>query len=301
MLDRSPGRPLMTDARAEGRPAGADPETPAGRPATAVGLTGQLRWAWRTLTSMRTALILLFLLALGAFPGSMLPQEGTDPASVDQYFTAHPALAPWLNHLGLFNVFAAPWFAAIYILLFASLVGLRGAADVQAGRFGSDASAAGAAQRGPVAALGRLRQRLPPARRPKWRRKCWPATASGCAPAATIRRHDGTGSPPRRATCAKQATCCSTWHCSACWSRSRWAGCSATRPTSCWCRASASPTPSSRLDEFYPGRFVTSNDLAPFSITLNKFDASYITSGAQRGQPSAFDAQVSYTATPAGR
>ena len=81
------------------------------------------RWAWRQLTSMRTALILLFLLALGSVPGSILPQEGSDPASVTQYFTSHPALAPWLNRLGLFNVFAAPWFAAIYILLFASLVG----------------------------------------------------------------------------------------------------------------------------------------------------------------------------------
>ena len=84
---------------------------------------GWLRWGWRQLTSMRTALILLFLLALGSIPGSVLPQEGTDQSSVQQYFTAHPTLAPWLNRLGLFNVFAAPWFAAIYLLLFASLIG----------------------------------------------------------------------------------------------------------------------------------------------------------------------------------
>src|SRR6202161_4437020 len=84
---------------------------------------GWLRWGWRQLTSMRIALILLFLLALASVPGSILPQEGADPASVQQYFTSHPALAPVLNHLGLFNVFAAPWFAAIYLLLFASLVG----------------------------------------------------------------------------------------------------------------------------------------------------------------------------------
>ena len=81
------------------------------------------RWAWRQLTSMRTALILLFLLALGSVPGSILPQEGVDPASVTQYFQSHPGLAPWLNRLGLFNVFASPWFAAIYLLLFASLIG----------------------------------------------------------------------------------------------------------------------------------------------------------------------------------
>jgi cytochrome c biogenesis protein len=72
---------------------------------------------------MRTALVLLFLLALGSVPGSVLPQQGSDPASVQQYYVAHPWLAPLMNHLGLFNVFAAPWFAAIYLLLFASLVG----------------------------------------------------------------------------------------------------------------------------------------------------------------------------------
>ena len=57
----------------------------------------------------------------------------------------------------------------------------------------------------------------------------------------------------------------------------------------------------SALDEFYPGRFVTAADLGPFAITLNRFDASYIPSGPQRGQPSAFDAQVSYTEQPGGR
>ena len=72
---------------------------------------------------MRIALVLLFLLALASVPGSIVPQEGSDPAGVTQYFAAHKTLAPLLNHLGLFNVFAAPWFAAIYLLLFASLVG----------------------------------------------------------------------------------------------------------------------------------------------------------------------------------
>src|ERR1700722_18373716 len=89
----------------------------------AYGLAGWLKWAWRQLTSMRIALVLLFLLALGSVPGSILPQEGNNAAGVQQYFTSHPALAPLLSHLGLFNVFGAPWFAAIYLLLFASLVG----------------------------------------------------------------------------------------------------------------------------------------------------------------------------------
>jgi cytochrome c biogenesis protein len=37
-----------------------------------------VRWAWRQLTSMRTALVLLLLLALGAIPGSVIPQSGVD-------------------------------------------------------------------------------------------------------------------------------------------------------------------------------------------------------------------------------
>ena len=83
------------------------------------------RWAWRTLTSMRTAVILLALLALAAVPGSLLPQRNvaTDPMAVTRYVQDNPELAPWLDRLGLFEVFASPWFAAIYILLLASMTG----------------------------------------------------------------------------------------------------------------------------------------------------------------------------------
>src|SRR6202042_3870548 len=99
------------------------PTAPPRQAAPRLGPGGWLRWAWRQLTSMRTALILLFLLALASVPGSVLPQEGIDPAAVTQYYTSHPGLAPILNRLSLFSVFAAPWFAAIYLLLFASLAG----------------------------------------------------------------------------------------------------------------------------------------------------------------------------------
>ncbi|HEY4704023.1 MAG TPA: cytochrome c biogenesis protein ResB, partial [Streptosporangiaceae bacterium] len=92
-------------------------------PAGHFGVVAWARWGWRQLTSMRVALVLLFLLALGSVPGSLLPQQGIDPAAVQEYFTAHKSLAPILNRFGLFNVFAAPWFAAIYLLLFVSLAG----------------------------------------------------------------------------------------------------------------------------------------------------------------------------------
>ena len=81
------------------------------------------RNTWRGLTSMRTALVLLFLLALAALPGALLPQYSLNPERVRTYHTEHPTLAPILDRLGLFEVFASPWFAAVYLLLFVSLVG----------------------------------------------------------------------------------------------------------------------------------------------------------------------------------
>ena len=82
-----------------------------------------LRRAWRQLVSMRTALLLLFLLALASVPGSFLPQRTLNPVEVQAYFVEHPTLAPLLDRLALFDVFASPWFAAIYLLLFVSLIG----------------------------------------------------------------------------------------------------------------------------------------------------------------------------------
>ncbi|HTW19807.1 MAG TPA: cytochrome c biogenesis protein ResB [Mycobacteriales bacterium] len=82
-----------------------------------------LRQLWRQLTSMRTALLLLALLALAAIPGTVIPQRGLDPVKVNSFLAAHPHLGPLMDKLSLFDVFAAPWFAAIYLLLALSLVG----------------------------------------------------------------------------------------------------------------------------------------------------------------------------------
>jgi cytochrome c biogenesis protein len=72
---------------------------------------------------MRTALVLLFLLALAAVPGSLLPQRPLNPTKVDTYLKTHGAWGRFLDHLGMFDVFGSAWFAAIYLLLFVSLVG----------------------------------------------------------------------------------------------------------------------------------------------------------------------------------
>ncbi|MFD0740966.1 cytochrome c biogenesis protein ResB [Phytohabitans flavus] len=100
-----------------------DPPVTSPRPRRANPVLALLRNSWRQLTSMRTALILLFLLAVAAIPGSVLPQRGVNIDDVDRYFVEHPDLAPVLDRLGMFEVFASVWFSAIYLLLFTSLVG----------------------------------------------------------------------------------------------------------------------------------------------------------------------------------
>ncbi|WP_407441228.1 cytochrome c biogenesis protein ResB [Rhodococcus sp. (in: high G+C Gram-positive bacteria)] len=82
-----------------------------------------VRNTWRGLTSMRTALVLLFLLALAAIPGALLPQRSLNAGKVDEYISARPTLGPLMDRLELFDVFGSFWFTAIYVLLFVSLVG----------------------------------------------------------------------------------------------------------------------------------------------------------------------------------
>ena len=100
-----------------------EPRQPDGVVLPALGPRGWLRWGWRQLTSMRTALLLLLLLAVAAVPGSVFPQRRVNPGLVQQYLTEHRQTGPWLDRLGLFDVYSSVWFSAVYLLLFVSLVG----------------------------------------------------------------------------------------------------------------------------------------------------------------------------------
>ena len=91
--------------------------------APALSTRETLRWAWRQLTSMRTALLLLLLLAVLSVPGSLVPQRSVDARATEAFFARNPDLAPWLDRLGFFNVYSSPWFSAVYLLLMVSLVG----------------------------------------------------------------------------------------------------------------------------------------------------------------------------------
>jgi cytochrome c biogenesis protein len=282
------------------------PTGPGGTSEPPLSSAGWLRWGWRQLTSMRTALILLFLLALGSIPGSVLPQEGTDPGSVQQYFTSHPELAPWLSRLGLFNVFAAPWFAAIYLLLFASLVGcvvprtfrLVGSARTpppraprNLARLPQSASYASAlppeaAVDGAAAVLGRQRFRL---RRP-----------DAASPGHDSPGHDSTDHWVSAEKGYLREVGNLVFHLSLLGVLISIAagGLFGYKADKLLVEGQTFADTTSALDEFHPGRLVSGSDLAPFTLTLNKFTASYITSGESRGQPSNFEADVTYAPSP---
>jgi cytochrome c biogenesis protein len=296
--------------------------------AGAFGLTDWLKWSWRQLTSMRIALVLLFLLALASVPGSILPQAGNNPAGVQQYYISHKTLAPLLNHLGLFNVFAAPWFAAIYLLLFASLVGcvvprtfrLAGSARTlppraprnlaRLPRFAEYATSLAPAAATETAAhvLAAHGFRL---RRPV-------ASAGSAGPGDGPAPVELPGGPPAEQPAMAPGDLDEHWI-SAEKGYLREAGnllfhlallgvlvsialggLYGYKADRLLVQGDSFTDTQSTLDEFYPGRLVTAADLPPFSITLTSFDASYIASGEQRGQPSGFDAQVSYTSQPGG-
>jgi cytochrome c biogenesis protein len=277
--------------------AGPDAGTGAGGPARSpvpgarLGIVGWLRWSWRQLTSMRTALVLLFLLAVASVPGSVLPQQGVDPAAVSQYYAAHPALAPLLAKFSLFSVFGAPWFAAIYLLLFLSL--------------------AGCVLPRTFRLVGAARQLPPRAPRNLCRLPLSMRYQSTLAPAAAIESAGGLLSGKRFRLLTGDGWVAAEkgylrevgnllFHIAllallASIGLGGIFGYKANRLLVVGQEFANTPT---ALDVFRPGRLVTPGDLQPFSIALKGFRASYVTSGRLLGQPSSFDASLRYNAAP---
>jgi len=88
-----------------------------------LGFVGYARFFWRQLTSMRTALFLLLLLAVAAIPGSLVPQVSSDPNGVIAYRRNYPDTAAVLDFFQVFTTYTSVWFSSIYLLLFISLIG----------------------------------------------------------------------------------------------------------------------------------------------------------------------------------
>lgn len=127
MAHQQSTQPQSTQPESTEQPSAEQQSTPPPRTQRAAPATLRpretVRFLWTQLTSMRTALVLLFALALGAIPGSLLPQRPTSPVRVQEFITNNPQLGGFYNAIGMFDVYASPWFAAIYLLLFVSLVG----------------------------------------------------------------------------------------------------------------------------------------------------------------------------------
>ena len=198
---------------------------------------------------------------------------------MQQYFTSHPALAPVLNHLGLFNVFAAPWFAAIYLLLFASLVGC-----VVPRTF----KLAGSARTLPPRAPRNL-TRLPQSA--EYTTALAPAQAADVAATVLashgfrLRRPAGTEAGAPWVSAEKgylREAGNLLFHLSLLGVLVSVAlgGLFGYKADRLLVQGTTFADTQSALDEFHPGRFVTAADLGPFSITLNQFNATYITTGA---------------------
>jgi cytochrome c biogenesis protein len=256
-----------------------------------LGPLGWLRWAWRQLTSMRTALILLFLLAVGSVPGSLLPQEGINPAGVSQYFTAHPALAPILADLSLFNVFGAPWYAAIYLLLFLSLAGC-----VLPRTFRMVGSA-----RQPPPRAPRNLARLP--LQASWQTALEPQAVLDSAARTLagkrfrVRRGDG-WLAAEKGYLREAGNLLFHIALLGVLVSIALGGLFGYKADRLLVVGTEFPNTVTALDEFHPGRLVSPGDLQPFSLTLLHFRASYVTSGVLTGQPAAFDAAIRYSARP---
>ncbi len=76
---------------------------------------------WRTLRSMRTALVLLLLLALASVAGSLIPQLPNSPDRVANYLQVHRFWGSFLHRAGFFDVYGSWWFVLITTLLVVSL------------------------------------------------------------------------------------------------------------------------------------------------------------------------------------
>lgn len=268
-------------------------------PGIKLGPGGWLRWAWRQLTSMRTALLLLFLLALASIPGSLLPQRSTDAAKVTQYLTDKPGPGAFFDSIGFFDVFAAPWFVAIYVLLCVSITGC-------------------------VLPRARLHWRAmratPPAAPARLSRfaesRSWLTTPDTIAPQEVLDKSEEYLQARRWRVISSEFDGTTGWvSAEKGYLRETgnlvfhvavlvllfavaFGGLFGWRGQTLVVEGEGFSDTITQYDTFKPGRMVSPSDLPPFSFTLDDFKASYQEDGEQRGAPREFSADVTYRDEP---
>jgi len=245
---------------------------------------------WRQLTSMRTALVLLFLLALASVPGTVLPQQSLAPSEVSGYLIAHPSLGRVMQRLDLFNVFGSPWYAAIYVLLFISLVGCvlpRSRIHLRAVRAR------------PPKAPARF-SRLPEST--TWV-SATPPEGVTTAAAAVLRRGRWRVDTAGTSVAAEKGYLRETgnllFHCSLVLLMLGvgFGSVFGYQGDKLVVQGQGMVNDPAVYDQYFPGRLTTASSLQPFEIIVNRFTASYLPDG----EPSAFHAYVTSVARPGAR
>ncbi|TPQ22312.1 cytochrome c biogenesis protein ResB [Streptomyces sporangiiformans] len=255
---------------------------------------GWARWFWRQLTSMRVALILLFLLSLGAIPGSLIPQSGVDDMKVEQFAKDHTTLAPVYEKLGLFHVYSSVWFSAIYILLFVSLIGCIVPRTWQF--------------------VGQLRSRPPGAPRrltrlpayTTWRTEAQPEEVREAALALLKKRRF-------RAHTAGDAVAAEKGYLREVGNlvfhialivmlvAFAWGQLFKSEGNKLIIEGDGFANTLTQYDDFKSGSLFDPDDLEPFSFTLKDFKGTYERTGPNRGTPRIYEAAVTYSAGADGK
>ncbi|MEF2527728.1 MULTISPECIES: cytochrome c biogenesis protein ResB [Streptomyces] len=252
-----------------------------------IGVLGWARWMWRQLTSMRVALILLFLLSLGSIPGSLIPQTQVDELKVADWKRDHAFWVPVAEKLQLFDVYSSVWFSAIYLLLFVSLIGCIVPRTWQF---------VGQLTGRPPGAPRRL-DRMPAYT--TWRTDTPPeqvlAHAKTLLGRGRFRTEPGKGSVAAEKGYLREAGNL-VFHLSliVMLVAFAWGQLFKSEGGKLVLRGSGFANTLTQYDDFKSGSFFSTDDLPPFSFTLDDFSASYEESGPQKGTARDFTAYVTF-------
>ncbi|MGW0749988.1 cytochrome c biogenesis protein ResB [Streptomyces sp. NPDC002587] len=261
---------------------------PAG-PAVGIGVIGWARWFWRQLTSMRVALILLFMLSLGAIPGSLIPQTNVDAMKVAVWKRDNPSWVGVAETFQLFDVYSSVWFSAIYLLLFVSLIGCILPRSWQF---------VGQLRGRPPAAPKRL-DRLPVYT--TWRTEKSPDEVLSYARTVLGGRRFRTEAGGGNSLAAEKGYLREAGNLAfhvaliVMLVAFAWGQYFKSEGGKLVLRGGGFSNTLTQYDDFKYGSLFDPDDLPPFSFTLDRFDATYEKTGPQRGTPRDFKAYVTFT------
>src|SRR5579864_7182551 len=87
-----------------------------GRTNMALSLRSTVRNTWQTLSSIKTGVVLIILVVIFSVAGTVILQRPmTDPDDMQRAYS--PAMLRFLDASGLTDVFHAPWFISLLILV----------------------------------------------------------------------------------------------------------------------------------------------------------------------------------------